>query len=319
MPGHLPWNAFLLGAAGGVVAWCLAGRGRRSADLAVVAAGATAWIALRTALHPPASALLGALLLTVTAVMTVTTVGSGRARLVSLGGTVLGLAAVIAGLPAAVGVPAEVAGAAMVVVTAAALGVWRDTAGCTALALLFAASIVAGTYAAVPDTEGPFVVGGATAGAAAVALAVAMASPWRPRRSVSPPTARPRDRGRGWCDRSIAWLPWTSAWVTSVLVGGRTRWSSVVGSFGTIGVLVVWAALVALSLRAGRTLSPPRWAVGVVVVGHLVLVVVASRVAGLRADTASALAIVLAGWALAGVGAVVVARRSVSLGAPNET
>src|SRR4051794_21151836 len=190
MPSHLPWTPFLLGAAGGVVAWCVAGRARRSADLAVVAAGATAWIALRTALHPRASVLLGALVLTVTALMTV---GPARSRVVALGGVVLGLAAVIAGLPAAIGVPGELAGAAMVVVTAAVLGVWSDTAGGTALALLLAASIVAGTYAAVPDTEGPFAVGGATAGAAAVALAVAVVSTWWPRRSVPPATVRPMD------------------------------------------------------------------------------------------------------------------------------
>jgi hypothetical protein len=132
---------------------------------------------------------------------------------------------------------------------------------------------VAGVYTTVPDTEQALVALGA-----ALPLAL-LGWPW--------PLAALGRAGAYAATGALCWV---------VAAGGTARGSAIVGGVACLGLFALEPA--ARLLAAGRTGGPEdgprgRWAAPAAVAGHLVLVYVAARVAGLRSTVAGAVVVVL--------------------------
>lgn len=139
----------------------------------------------------------------------------------------------------------------------------------------------AGAYATTPETEHVVVLLGA-------ALPVAVLAWWRP----------PLTLGRVGSLLVVALMAWV------VAVDGAARPGAVVGGLACLGLLVILPALPAAPRAAP-------WPPGLVAVLHAGLVVVCSRVAGLRTSAADALAISALAWALATIALITSTRRGV--------
>jgi hypothetical protein len=150
-----------------------------------------------------------------------------------------------------------------------------------------------GVYVTVPDTEQALVVLGAS-----LPLALPGAIGW-PRALNS--------LGSAGAFGAVGLLAWT------VGAGGAARHSAIVGGLACLGLFVVEPVGRALAGGRSRILGavPDRriWALAAVAAGHLALVYVCARMAGLR-DT-----VAVAGW-IAG-GALLLAVAALSLGEPN--
>jgi len=143
---------------------------------------------------------------------------------------------------------------------------WREEA--PGLALL--AITVAGMYATVPDTE-------AVAAVLGVALPlVVLGWPFRLARL-----------GHAGAAAAIAALAWAGA------VGARGRPASIIGFVSCLGLLAATPVSEALLPRAGAWLGrrTPQSVIPVLVVAHVTLVIVASRVVGQVSDPLAAAAI----------------------------
>lgn len=162
--------------------------------------------------------------------------------------------------------------------------------GPTGLTPVLYAVTAAGVFAAVPDTEQAAALLGAS-----VPLAVRGWPLGRGR--LGPPGA----------GAATALLVWVAA------VGGRGREPSIVGAVGCLGLLLTLPAGQWLAGRTGRPRAAarrPRRNVLTIVLVHLVVVAVASRVAGVSADLRVASVVTAATLLVALAASVLLAARS---------
>lgn len=271
----------------------LAGRAGR-APAAATAAGllfaAAFALGLRQALGLPTDLALGLVALAVAGAAGALPAGRPLAPLLAVPGAWL----MVSGSGLALDRWAQVlVGAAIVLggwLVAAADASWRrDGLGPVLLAIS-----VAGIYATLPDIEEALVALGA-----ALPLAL-LGWPW--------PLAALGRAGAYAATGAMLWV---------VAAGGASRGSALVGGLACLGLFAVEPA--ARLLQPGRAsvledLPRGRWAAAAVAAGHLGLVFVAARVAGLRPSVGQAVAVVLVefGTALALVraGAMVRSRRT---------